>query len=572
MFVCDTRRGAKALRRPSAASPGDAWRRMTAKVGTLGRMVSPAVSVGVPVRTAGDAGSSGGAEEPAGAGGGAISGDGAGGGVQLRHSCSVKVESPAYLHAFGDALWLTQFGLRRSGNVVRVGRDRDTASLVNLMGVSGKRLQWPNSLTHVPEHTFPFTGGDAVIVCDGFLSPGAGDGGIYLLWNMQGGAEPQLLRLTAPRRGWFYHRAVLVGRKGGRYGVLAARGRKPLVGRGKGELVWLSMPAGACERGASGGVWDETVLSEGPDVMFDVVDMDPQDDRLEVFAAEFFGRRLTRHSIAIDAAGNAEVVAREVLDEHCGPAYGVHAVNLDSRHPHAVPSPFACVGANVDRAASHVLISSHEMIYDEELEDKGAAGDAPRGIVGSLRRSRAIRCVLSAVGRLLLGPEEQAMREREGGDLRGGSVFSYAFPEKDGGEWRRKVLASGFRVRGVSINPGAPGFVYPFFPRQRDEQLRRRPHLLLAGDCAQAAYVLAPCGDGMEDYEVLDVIKVGGAVGSLAVAYGQDVENALRAFSGDAPISEEGDDWARVVVPNYDGDELQLWRCSAEGDGAASAQ
>jgi hypothetical protein len=39
------------------------------------------------------------------------------------------------------------------------------------------------------------------------------------------------------------------------------------------------------------------VLAEGPDVMFEVVDLDATDDTVEVFAAEFFAQRLTMHSL-----------------------------------------------------------------------------------------------------------------------------------------------------------------------------------------------------------------------------------------------------------------------------------
>ena len=41
----------------------------------------------------------------------------------------------------------------------------------------------------------------------------------------------------------------------------------------------------------------EVVLAEGPDVMFEVVDLDATDDTVEVFAAEFFAQRLTMHSL-----------------------------------------------------------------------------------------------------------------------------------------------------------------------------------------------------------------------------------------------------------------------------------
>ncbi|KAJ1495012.1 hypothetical protein T484DRAFT_2272352 [Baffinella frigidus] len=56
--------------------------------------------------------------------------------------------------------------------------------------------------------------------------------------------------------------------------------------------------------------------------------------------------------------------------------------------------------------------------------------------------------------------------------------------------WERTTLASGFRVKRAGINPGAPGFVYPFHPHRSMQG--ETPHLIIAGDCADAAYVFKP--------------------------------------------------------------------------------
>lgn len=45
-------------------------------------------------------------------------------------------------------------------------------------------------------------------------------------------------------------------------------------------------------------------------------------------------------------------------------------------------------------------------------------------------------------------------------------VFSQFYPSPG---WRRVTLASGFRVRGISINPGTPGFPYLFHPHKSME-------------------------------------------------------------------------------------------------------
>ena len=47
-------------------------------------------------------------------------------------------------------------------------------------------------------------------------------------------------------------------------------------------------------------------------------------------------------------------------------------------------------------------------------------------------------------------------------------------------------------LRRLSINPGAPGFVYPFHPHVKMKEQGAPPHILLAGDCSDAAYVYRP--------------------------------------------------------------------------------
>jgi hypothetical protein len=81
----------------------------------------------------------------------------------------------------------------------------------------------------------------------------------------------------------------------GRKGVLAARANKPLFGAGRGELVLFEMPAVSNPLASYSLPWRETVLVRGPDVMFHLADLDVTDNTVEVFAAEFFSRRLTMH-------------------------------------------------------------------------------------------------------------------------------------------------------------------------------------------------------------------------------------------------------------------------------------
>jgi hypothetical protein len=61
--------------------------------------------------------------------------------------------------------------------------------------------------------------------------------------------------------------------------------------------------------------WVETILAEGPDVMFEVLDLDPSDECLEVVSAHFFGEKLSVHSIrAIPEAPFIETSVMKTLD------------------------------------------------------------------------------------------------------------------------------------------------------------------------------------------------------------------------------------------------------------------
>lgn len=64
--------------------------------------------------------------------------------------------------------------------------------------------------------------------------------------------------------------------------------------------------------------------------------------------------------------------------------------------------------------------------------------------------------------------------------------------------WTRTTLATGFSVKRAGINPGAPGFVYPFYPHTRMKRGSAPPHLLVAGDCSDAAYIFRPVRSGTQ--------------------------------------------------------------------------
>lgn len=215
---------------------------------------------------------------------------------------------------------------------------------------------WPNELTTFQD----MNENRMTIVPDGFLFPGRDDGGLYLIRDADQASignlkdreslhdnnsnnvrfftkeEQKPLRITNHKKGWFYHRAVYVrlppstsasGVIKNREGILTARAYKPLFGRGRGELVWINLPSSSVssvDNDDEWEAWKETVLVEGPDVMFETVDIDTSDSTIEIISAHFFGRKITVHSLeAIAEKPYIKISDTYVLDNSVGQPYGL---------------------------------------------------------------------------------------------------------------------------------------------------------------------------------------------------------------------------------------------------------
>ncbi|CAN0146629.1 unnamed protein product, partial [Hapterophycus canaliculatus] len=140
--------------------------------------------------------------------------------------------------------------------------------------------------------------------------------------------------------------------------------------------------------------------------------------------------------------------------------------------------------------------------------------------------------------------------------------------------WLRATLASGFRVRGLSINPGTPGFPYVFHPHRSMEVRvhgKQPPYIAVAGDCSQSAYIFRPVAPPPAEeeakgsweqeaaplsYEIACSIEVPGTVGSLAD------EDDL--WSTQQQQRTRGDGWAKLFVPNYDGNKVYVFSMEPE--------
>ena len=302
------------------------------------------------------------------------------------------------------------------------------------------------------------------------LCAGQNDGGLYAIRDPHTiNALP--IRITATKKGWFYHRAVHVKLPTGQEGILTARAKKPLLGRGIGELVWLSLPSDldscfpdipvaepivedipvkqrpttrhttmhkkAIEVAqtpppppsrpiASTSPWVETILAEGPDVMFEVLDLDRSDDCLEVISAHFFGQKLSVHSIrAIPTAPFIEISAMKTLDT-IGRPYGLCLATMTPTLRRTKEMESESIQSDLSSCdnsePTHLLVSTHECSYDlpsaYNMALSALWGIYPSIITGAAFAFRN--------GRQSVRPGLEDVET----DVRGGSLFSYEIPRQ----------------------------------------------------------------------------------------------------------------------------------------------
>ena len=270
--------------------------------------------------------------------------------------------------------------------------------------------------------------------------------------------------------------------------------------------------------------------------MFAVADLDTEDGSIEVIASQFFNKKVSLCSI--ERGPIPRITFRRIIDDKCGSAFAAILANLDGLDsPTMAERIVVDSGSTVDTckpgdAFSHVLVTSHECSFDSDSSNVSE-------------------------------------NELSDGAVDGGSLFSYRVPDGRGAwktePWIRTTVASGFRVKGQlgnMINPGAPGFVYTFYPRKDMAGPGKRPLIAIAGDCAESAYLLRPI-DHVDDtivgsldanarYKLMCEIECGATVGSIAVGY------------DDFCAAEQQSGYAKLYIPCYEKDKVLVF---AMGDG-----
>jgi hypothetical protein len=293
------------------------------------------------------------------------------------------------------------------------------------------------------------------------------------------------------------------------------------------------------------------VLAMGPDVMFNVADMDTTDDTIEVIASQFFDKKVTLHSIK--KGPKPHISFSRVIDDRCGAAFGGVFADLDNKYCQqqeeyrrvVIDSGGSSGTVKPGASFSHLLVTSHECNYVAVEADKTATA---------------------------IETESSTSYDGKSIAMDGGSLFSYKVPPGNDGwkteEWVRTTVASGFKVKGQLwnvINPGAPGFVYTFHAHKNDGQLGKRPMIAVAGDCAESAFIFRPDDSSESDkqsdlldphskYSLMCEIKCGATVGSIGIGY-EDLCSA-----------EQESGYVKLYIPCYEKDKILVFALGSGED------
>lgn len=144
-------------------------------------------------------------------------------------------------------------------------------------------IVWPNEIEKMPDVS---NEDDFYVIASGFFPPTKNTGGIYLMSKKSG----KLTKISQDKRGWWYHRIRFWDvDKDGKLDVLTARAYKGLIWGKGAEFVALLAPNGSNRK-----VWEEKILFNGPDVFFEIIDVE-NDGEFEVISSQFLNEKLVYH-------------------------------------------------------------------------------------------------------------------------------------------------------------------------------------------------------------------------------------------------------------------------------------
>ena len=235
--------------------------------------------------------------------------------VAYRYLGTIKTPLPAFVSVEKypnepEMLLISSFGAFSAGKVSMIPRIGDVLTNKTFSTAQAQILadnyKWPNSISTVPQDVFG-SGIKAIVVPDGFLPPGKGDGNVFVLVDENGKWFNH--QISTLKSGYFYHAGEWVDINGdGRKDFLSARTNAQA---GSGQLVWFEHPA----EGLNKLPWTEHVVTAGPDVMFEVKDnLKGYENSFVVFASEFFNKKLTVYEFGKGAVNGGKLINSRVID------------------------------------------------------------------------------------------------------------------------------------------------------------------------------------------------------------------------------------------------------------------
>ena len=163
-----------------------------------------------------------------------------------------------------------------------------------------------------------------IVVPDGFLPPGKGNGGVYLVVmdDVDVTKTVKTVTMTSNSNGYFYHMGFWIDLNGdGRKDFLTA---KCNAKAGQGKLVWYEHPEVGLE---STTAWIEHIVATGPDVGIEADYFAQYPDEVVVFAAQFFDQQLGVYRVSLK---DGSLINSRTIDNTTLHAYSVQLVDLNS--------------------------------------------------------------------------------------------------------------------------------------------------------------------------------------------------------------------------------------------------
>ena len=157
------------------------------------------------------------------------------------------------------------------------------------------KVTWPNGakFIHPDVKIAGATSAQRVISCGGFLVPTHGDGSCIVYdFNDETGKISKFVLASAGKGSFFHHGEFYDVDGDGWKDLIVAKATKKgwFGGKITGSLVWFKNPGDG--RRFRNGKWKESKMFDGPDVIFEMHDLD-HDGIPEIIATQFFTQRLT---------------------------------------------------------------------------------------------------------------------------------------------------------------------------------------------------------------------------------------------------------------------------------------